>query len=107
MQAEGWGGVVEGVRQGPRHRQVRRGGRDRGAGASAAEAVEAVGQGAAGGGALVTGQRAAGRHRKGDRRDVREVGHGVARAVLEGPESVHEGRLGAGHGQTSYSKLLS
>ena len=69
--------------------------------------VEAVGQGAGGGGGLVTGQRIAGRHRKGDSRDVTEVGHRVPRAVLEGPESVHEGRLGTGHRQTSYSKLLS
>lgn len=76
-----------------------------GAGASAAEVVEAIGQGAGGGG-LVTGQRVAGCHRKGDSRDVTEVGHRVPRAVLEGPESVHEGCLGTGHGQTSYSAVV-
>lgn len=95
VQPEGGRRVVEGVRQGPGQRQVGRGGRDGGAGAGAAEVVEAVGQGAGGRGGLVMGQGAGGRDGKGDGGDVPEAGHGAPRAVLEGPQPVHERRLGA------------
>lgn len=95
VQAEGGRRVVEGVRQGPGQRQVGGGRRDGGAGAGAAEMVEAVGQGASGRGGLVMGQSTGGRDGKGDGGDVPEAGHGAPRAVLEGPQPVHERRLGA------------
>lgn len=107
VQAKGGRRVMEGVGQGPRRRQVGRGGRDRGAGAGAAQVVEAVRQTTGGRGGLVTGQRAGGCDGESDSSYIAEVGHRVPRAVLEGPQPVHKGRLRAGHRQTPYSKLLS
>lgn len=100
MQAETRWRISEGVWQGPCGRQVRWSRGDGWAGARAAEVIEARR------GGLVTGQ-GVGCNRKGDSRDVPEVGHRVASTVLEGSKPVHQCCLGAWHRQASYSKLLS